>query len=185
MRRIHGAAGIFAIVVAGAVACGGSSSGGATAGSAQVKPQSGSTAAAAVVSTHASPAGTYLTDAKGMTLYLWKADTGSTSTCSGACAQAWAPYTTSGMPQAKGGAQQSMLATSKRGDGSTQVTYAGHPLYYYAGDTNPGDMNGQGSTQFGSAWWVVNPNGSAITASSKGSGGSPSSSPSKSSYSWG
>jgi predicted lipoprotein with Yx(FWY)xxD motif len=171
---------IVGIVLMGAVACGGNSSGGG--GTAQVKSQGNG--AAAIVSTHAGPAGTYLTDGKGRTLYLWKADTGSTSTCNGACAGVWAPYTTSGTPKAAGKAQQSMLGTTSRSDGSTEVTYADHPLYYYAGDSSTGDMNGQGSTQYGNTWWVVAPNGSAITSSGK-SGGSSGSSPSKSSYSWG
>jgi predicted lipoprotein with Yx(FWY)xxD motif len=146
---------------------------------------SGGGGTAAVVSTHSSPAGTYLTDAKGKTLYLWKADTGSSSNCSGPCAQVWAPLTTSGTPQASGGAQQSMLGTTSRSDGSTQVTYANHPLYYYTEDEKAGQMEGQGSNEFGNKWYIVGPSGSAITGSSKGSGSTSSSSPSKSSYNWG
>jgi predicted lipoprotein with Yx(FWY)xxD motif len=174
---------IATVVLAGAVACGSGSSGGNTA---QVKSQGNGTTAGAVVSTHSSPAGTYLTDAKGRTLYLWKADTSSTSNCADACASSWPAYTTNGSPSASGDAQQSLLGTTKRSDGKTQVTYDNHPLYYYAEDENAGDMEGQGSNNFGNKWWIVAPDGSAITASSKGSGDdSPSSSPSKSTYNWG
>ncbi|HET7311109.1 MAG TPA: hypothetical protein VFJ17_07265 [Mycobacteriales bacterium] len=190
MRGIFRTTAVLTAVLTGAVACGSGSSGGSS-GNAQVKSQGGGTAAA-VVSTHAGPAGTYLTDGKGRTLYLWMADSGSTSTCAGPCVKVWAPYTSIGTPKASGNAQQSMLATTSRSDGSTQVTYAGHPLYYYAGDKSAGDMNGQGSDGFGSKWWVVGPDGSAISSSgnsssgsSSGSGGSSGSSPSKSSYNWG
>lgn len=183
MRAILRATTVVAAVLTGAVACGSGSSGG-TGSTAQVKSTGGATSGA-VVSTHSGPDGTYLTDAKGRTLYLWTADTGSTSTCAGPCTKVWEPYTTSGTPQASGDAQQSMLGTTSRSDGATQVTYADHPLYYYEDDKNAGDMKGQGSNEFGSKWWTVGPDGSAITSSSKGSGGSPSSSPSKSSYNWG
>ena len=154
-----------------------------------MQTQSGGGGAAAVVATHSSPAGTYLTDGKGMTLYLWKADTSSSSNCAGPCAKVWAPYTTNGAPNASGGAQQSMLGTTHRSDGSTQVTYANHPLYYYTEDAKAGQMEGQGSNEFGNKWYVVAPSGSAITGSSKGSGSNTGStggaSPSKSSYNWG
>jgi predicted lipoprotein with Yx(FWY)xxD motif len=109
--------------------------------------------------------GTMLVDAQGRTLYLWKADQGSTSTCTGACAQAWPPVTTSGAPHAGHGVKAALLRTSKRSDGTTQVTYAGHPLYRFAGDSGPGQANGQGSDAFGGAWLVVAPGGAAITRS--------------------
>jgi predicted lipoprotein with Yx(FWY)xxD motif len=181
MRGLTRAAAVLPVVLIGAVACGNGSSG----GSAKVQTQGSGGGTAAVVSTHSSPAGTYLTDAKGMTLYLWEADTGSSSNCAGPCAKVWAPFTTSGAPQASGGAQQSMLGTTGRSDGSTQVTYANHPLYYYASDEKAGQMEGQGSNEFGSKWYIVGPSGSAVTGSSKGSGSSGGASPSKSSYNWG
>jgi len=183
MRGLTRSTAIIAVVVAGAAACGGSSSGGNTA---QVKSQSGGSAA--VVSTHSSPLGTYLTDAKGRTLYHWEGDTSSTSSCSGPCAAVWAPYKTSGTPKASGSAKQSMLGTTARDDGSTQVTYADHPLYYYVDDQKAGDMEGEGSKEFGALWTIVAPNGTSITSSGGGSGSSGgSSSPSSSGggYSWG
>ena len=89
------------------------------------------------VDTRTSSLGTFLVDAKGRALYLWDADHGSKSSCSGACAQAWPPLTTTSTPKAGGKAKASLLGTTKRSDGSREVTYAGHPLYYFAGDSDP------------------------------------------------
>ncbi|HET6817240.1 MAG TPA: hypothetical protein VFH66_08465 [Mycobacteriales bacterium] len=183
MHRILRTSAVITAVLTGAVACGSGSSG----STAQVKSKGGATAAA-VVATHSSPKGTYLTDSKGRTLYLWTADSGSSSTCAGPCAKVWAPFTTSGTPQASGSVQQSMLGTTSRSDGTTQVTYADHPLYFYEDDKSAGEMEGQGSDEFGSKWWIVAPDGSAISASGKSSAKPKSSSgstPSKSSYNWG
>jgi len=117
---------------------------------------------ASVVGTKTSSLGTFLVDAKGRALYLWDADHGSMSTCSGACAQAWPPLTATGTPKASGQVKSSLLGTTMRSDGSHEVTYAGHPLYYFAGDSAPKQTNGQGSDSFGSPWWVVSPAGQAI-----------------------
>jgi predicted lipoprotein with Yx(FWY)xxD motif len=106
--------------------------------------------------------GTMLVDGQGRTLYLWKADMGSASTCSGACAQAWPPVTTTAAPRAGQGAKAALLGTTKRSDGTMQVTYAGHPLYRFSGDSGPGQANGQGSDAFGATWLVVAPGGAAI-----------------------
>lgn len=92
-------------------------------------------------------------------------DTSSSSTCSGACAAAWPPVTTKGAPTASGKAVASKLGTTKRSDGTEQVTYSGHPLYYYAGDSKAGQTTGQGNDGFGAKWWLVAPSGSAITGS--------------------
>jgi predicted lipoprotein with Yx(FWY)xxD motif len=151
------------------VACGGSSSsssGGGAYGSSTVAPTPRPAAAAgspATVKTSTGDLGTFLTDAKGRALYLWVADKGSTSTCSGGCAQAWPPLTTTGKPLAGAGTEASLLGTTKRSDGTLEVTYAGHPLYYFAGDAQPGQTTGQASDGFGAAWFVVAPNGKAIT----------------------
>jgi predicted lipoprotein with Yx(FWY)xxD motif len=107
--------------------------------------------------------GPMLVDAQGRTLYLWEADTGPTSTCAGACAQAWPPVTTAASVRAGAGVQSSLLGLVKRSDGSAQVTYAGHPLYRFSGDTAAGQDNGQGSDAFGAQWWAVGPRGAAIT----------------------
>ena len=106
----------------------------------------------------------YLTDGSGRALYLWVADKGSKSVCSGACAQAWPPLTTTGTPSAGGGVKAAELGTTARAGGAKQVTYDGHPLYYYVGDTGPGKTTGQGSPEFGAKWWLVAPSGAAITS---------------------
>jgi predicted lipoprotein with Yx(FWY)xxD motif len=117
--------------------------------------------------------GTVLTNSDGMTLYLFEADTGTTSTCSGDCATNWPPVTTSGNATATMGATSSMLGTTTRDDGSTQVTYNGHPLYTFVGDTSSGQATGQGINAFGGLWYVVNTAGDAVTggSSSGGNGG--------------
>ena|SRR6266571_2250641 len=106
--------------------------------------------------------GMALVDEEGRALYLWEADKNGTSTCTGACAAAWPPVTTSGPPQAGSGVSQSLLSTVKRADGTEQVTYNGHPLYYFAGDTAAGTAKGQGSKAFGAGWYVMNAKGSKI-----------------------
>src|SRR3954449_12400318 len=126
------------------------------------KSSAPSSAPASVVSSKTSSLGTFLVDGNGRALYLWDADHGSTSTCTGACAQAWPPVTTTAIPKAGGAVKASLLGTTKRADGSLEATYAGHPLYTFAGDTRPGQTTGQGSNGFGAPWWVVTPAGKAL-----------------------
>src|SRR4029453_16431974 len=102
-----------------------------------------------------------LVDGQGRTLYLFEADTAGRSNCHGACASAWPPYLSNGDPQAGAGVAGGQLATIP-GAGGAQVTYHGHPLYHYAGDTQPGDTTGQGLDQFGAKWYVVAPDGDRI-----------------------
>jgi predicted lipoprotein with Yx(FWY)xxD motif len=121
-----------------------------------------SASGAATVSTgSASGVGTVLVDSKGMTLYYFEKDKkgGKPSACNGPCAEGWPPLTTSGAAQAMKGVKSSMLGTIKRSDGTTQVTYAGWPLYTYVGDTQPGEDNGTDSKAFGAAWYPLHPNG--------------------------
>jgi hypothetical protein len=96
-------------------------------------------------------------------VYLWAKDTGDASTCTGACAGAWPPVTATGTVTASGSAMASDLGTITRSDGTKQVTYDGHPLYYFAGDSGPGTATGQGSDNFGAKWWLVAPSGSDVT----------------------
>ena len=126
-------------------------------------PAAAASGSVATVKTATGTAGRFLVDAKGRALYLWVADKGPKSTCSGACAQAWPPLITTAKPRAGKGAKASLLGTTKRSGGAHEVTYAGHPLYDYAGDTKPGQTTGQGSDGFGAKWWLVAPNGKAIT----------------------
>ena len=140
-------------------ACGGAAGG--YGGGAAPSSQSG----AATISVQGSSLGQILVDGNGKTLYLFEADTSSQPTCSGACAQAWPPVTTNGAPNAAGGASASLLGTTARSDGTTQVTFGGHPLYSFTGDTKPGDTNGEGSTAFGAGWDVLTATGEKIEKS--------------------
>jgi predicted lipoprotein with Yx(FWY)xxD motif len=102
---------------------------------------------------------------KKMTVYLFEADKGGASACSGACAAAWPPVTTSGSPKSAAGAVAADLGTIKRADGSMQVTYKGHPLYYFVKDKDAGDAYGQGSSAFGASWYTLAPDGKKVDRS--------------------
>ena len=159
-----------------------------TAASAPASPASGAAAGSSasasgntVIETASSSAGTVLTNGSGRAVYLWVKDTGDMSQCSGACAGAWPPVTTTGTVTAAGSAKPSDLGTITRSDGTKQVTYDGHPLYYFSGDSGAGTASGQGSDSFGAKWWLVAPGGgdvtasvSSFTASASGSGSAPS-----------
>jgi predicted lipoprotein with Yx(FWY)xxD motif len=103
--------------------------------------------------------GTILVDSKGFTLYDFHKDKGTMSACYGACAGVWPPLTTSGAPQAMSGAETSKLGTTKRSDGTMQVTYAGHPLYTYTADTKPGEAKGNDVSLYGGQWYALKPSG--------------------------
>ena len=135
--------------------CGGSSSTGA---SQTPTPASAATVAAA----SNAKLGTILVDGSGRTLYLFEADRGTSSTCYNACATYWPPLLTNGAPVAGTGVNPALLGTTKRTDGTIEVTYGGHPLYYVVTDHNPGDASGQGVDNFGAAWDVVGPDGKQI-----------------------
>jgi predicted lipoprotein with Yx(FWY)xxD motif len=105
--------------------------------------------------------GSVLVDADGKTLYVFDNDSGSTSSCEGACASTWPAVATEGDPTAGDGVDAGLLGTTDRSDGTTQVTYDGHPLYTYAADTGAGDTNGQG---VGGIWWVIGGDGQKITS---------------------
>jgi predicted lipoprotein with Yx(FWY)xxD motif len=100
--------------------------------------------------------GSILVDSNGMTLYLFTNDSNNTSTCFDTCATKWPPLLTNGAPIPGTGVTASLLGTFTRPDGTVQVTYNGHPLYYFAKDTAAGDTNGEG---VGSIWYVVTPDG--------------------------
>ena len=101
-------------------------------------------------------------DGSGRTLYLFEADTSNVSTCSGACAQSWPPFVTTGAPQVGAGMNLALVGTTTRSDGAKQVTYNGHPLYYFAGDTQAGDTKGENLHAFGADWYVVSPAGDKV-----------------------
>ena len=135
------------------------------AGASSSSTGAGASAGGTVITTAKSSAGTVLTNGSGKAVYLWAKDTGDMSNCTGACAGAWPPVTTTGTATAAGSAKASDIGTITRSDGTKQVTYDGHPLYYFAGDSGPGTASGQGSDGFGAKWWLVAPTGSDVTAS--------------------
>jgi predicted lipoprotein with Yx(FWY)xxD motif len=168
-----------------AAACGGSSSGGTQSvgtgsGGGGATP---SAVTAATVTTHSGPDGAYLTDGSGRTLYIFSSDKSSTSTCNGDCTKEWPPMTTTNLPAAENAVKAGRLSTSARSDGTHQVTYAGHPLYYFAEDAATGDMKGQGLDDFGGLWSAVTPAGAAVAAAQPSS--EPSSSGGGSTSEWG
>jgi predicted lipoprotein with Yx(FWY)xxD motif len=150
------------VVAAGllAAACGSAASTGS--GGSAGSHASGSTTST-VIASHGGSGGTFLT-AGGRSVYLWAADSMNKSNCAGACAGAWPPVMAKGQVTASGGVKASDLGTIARPGGGKQVTYHGHPLYFFAGDSGPGQTTGQGNDGFGAKWWLVAPSGSKITA---------------------
>jgi len=158
---------IAAIVAVVAITgCGSSSSGSSsTAASAQMGGGSGgSTTAAASNSATTTVAlgktslGKILVDSKGRTLYLFEADKPNMSNCSGACLSIWPAYMSKTKAMAGSGVDAAKIGTTADG----QVTYSGHPLYYYAGDQKAGDTTGQGLDQFGAKWYVLSATGDKV-----------------------
>jgi predicted lipoprotein with Yx(FWY)xxD motif len=133
----------------------------------------GTHGSAAVLSTANGADGSYLVGPSGRAVYLWMADTSSTSNCSGPCAAAWPPVTTSGSPTTSGAAIAGEVGTTTRSDGAVQATYHGHPLYFYSGDSGAGQTNGQSLNEFGGQWWLVAPAGAALTAAASAAPSSP------------
>jgi predicted lipoprotein with Yx(FWY)xxD motif len=136
---------------------------------AQTGAQSGSGRAAApagaansAIGIRSTSLGKILVDAKGRTLYLFEADRPNMSNCSGACLSLWPALTAQGKPKADAGVSAAKIGTIAMNGGKQQVTYNGHPLYYYAADQKPGDTAGEGLNQFGALWDVVAPTGKGI-----------------------
>lgn len=158
--RTWGSAVAGVVAVALAVAgCGGTSSSSTPAPAKQAS--SGASVALA-----SSKLGKILVDSAGRTLYLFEADKGTMSACNGACAAAWPPLKTAGKPIAGPGISAAKLGTTKRSDGSTEVTYNGHPLYTFVSDTAPGQTTGEGTDGFGAGWYVLSAAGTKIEAGS-------------------
>jgi predicted lipoprotein with Yx(FWY)xxD motif len=160
---------LLALIAALAIAgCGSSSSssssesGGAYGGGSTTTAKSppGAESGAAVLTVASAPkVGAVLVDAEGFTVYDFHKDKGTTSSCYGACAQGWPPVLTEGAPTGGEGATSSQLGTTKRKDGTTQVTYAGHPLYTFVEDKKPGEANGNDVSAFGAQWYALKGNG--------------------------
>jgi predicted lipoprotein with Yx(FWY)xxD motif len=161
-RLITTAATVFAAVIL--AGCGGSAATSTGVASPSSSPPASPASAGATVKVATdAKLGQILVDGSGKTLYLFVKDTGTVSTCYTSCAQFWPPIVTTGPPQAGAGAQASLLGTTQRTDGTTEVTYAGHPLYFFLSDQAAGDTKGQGVDGFGGLWWVLDPTGKAIT----------------------
>ena len=151
-------------------ACGGTGCSGSYGTS---NPGSGTPAASgmATVAVANSSRGQILVDSSGRTLYLFEADRAAASSCYDACIGVWPAVVTTGQPVAGPGVNASLLSTTKRKDGTLEVVYNGHPLYYFSGDKKSGDVTGQGLSSFGAAWYVVSPGGTKIDTDSTPSAG--------------
>jgi predicted lipoprotein with Yx(FWY)xxD motif len=170
--------GLVALSTLAIAACGGSSGSNTT--SSHNASATAPTQLSGTVNEASNSLGKILVDSQGRTLYLFQGDKGMKSACSGACAAAWPPLLAKGKPTAGGGVKASLIGTSKRSNGTEQVTYNGHPLYLFKGDQSAGQTNGQGSSAFGAFWYVLSPAGNQITASHSSSGGGSSTSSSSS-----
>jgi predicted lipoprotein with Yx(FWY)xxD motif len=138
------------------------------AGCGSSKSSSSNGGGTADVTVAGSKLGKILVDQSGRTLYLFEADKNGKSTCSGGCAATWPPLRASS-PNGTDGVDGSALATTTRADGSQQVTYHGHPLYYYAGDgTTSGSTKGEGLDTFGGSWYAVDGGGKAVEPAGAG-----------------
>lgn len=173
MIRFYGA---LALILLLSTACGGGSTAASSASPSNTSPPPASPSpvpSSAPVVQHTalgaigSRYGQVLADGQGRVLYLFTADKTGDSTCYDACATAWPPYfTVSGAAfDAMFGASASLTGSITRKDGTVQVTYNGHPLYYFVGDKKPGEITCQAVTEFGGAWYVVDASGNAITKS--------------------
>ncbi|MFC9243055.1 hypothetical protein ACFT7S_03115 [Streptomyces sp. NPDC057136] len=180
MPRIAKAAAVMAVIgllTAAGSGCSDSDNGGSSptksaTKSATKSPTASATAAGGqTVATADNPLGTILVGEDDKTVYLFESDTSIKSTCSGDCAKAWPPVLTDGKPVAGEGAKADLLGTAARGDGGTQVTYNGHPLYYFQDDVQAGDTNGQDSDAFGAKWYVLDASGDKVTKKAEPTGG--------------
>jgi predicted lipoprotein with Yx(FWY)xxD motif len=171
VKRFFPIAALALIAVLAIAGCGGSDSssgsGGAygggeesTTSNASTGSSGGSGGQAAVITAASAPKlGRIIVDSKGFTLYDFHKDKNGESACYGACAKVWPPLLTEGEPQAGEGAMASNLGTTKRKDGTLQVTYAGWPLYTYTADSKPGEANGNDIDSFGAEWYALQPSG--------------------------
>jgi len=167
-RSITFLAGATALAVAALAAAGCASSGGSKANApAPPKTANGRSATVGVANENL---GKILVDSQGRTLYLFERDSGTKSTCTGACAVDWPPLRATGKPTVGSGANASIVATSARSDGKPQVTYNGHPVYLFSGDQKPGDTSGQGVNAFGGLWYALSSAGNQVAASAPSSG---------------
>lgn len=120
------------------------------------------TQANATVSLRKTTLGLILVNSRGHTVYLFAKDRNGKSACNGNCAKFWPPLLSRGKPTAGSGVRASMLGTTRRSDGSSQVTYNKHPLYTYVLDKSAGQVRGEGNSAFGAKWYAVSATGRAV-----------------------
>jgi predicted lipoprotein with Yx(FWY)xxD motif len=145
-------------------ACGSNANGSAT-------PPMTASGQAATIGVTNTGLGNILVNSRGRTLYLFQKDAGTQSACTGACAVNWPPLRANSKVTLGNGAKASLVGTTTRSDGTSQVTYNGHPLYLFVGDHKAGDTNGEGVSAFGGGWFALSSSGSQVTAPASNSGG--------------
>ena len=158
-------AGIAAVAALAIAGCGSSSSAKGDMPSAPAQASSAQATAAAngpKLKLVESDYGTILSNGRGRALYLFTADTGKGSNCSGECAAAWPPYIVKSKPVAGPGVKAGKIGTTRRSDGRLQATYAGHPVYFYVSDNEPGEVLCQAVSEFGGYWYVIRASGQAV-----------------------
>ena len=134
----------------------------AVSGAAAAPARTEAAEARATVTVRSSDFGRIVFDSNGRALYAFTKDPRGRSVCKGACARAWPPYIVTGALRAPAGVERSLLGTTRRADGRRQLTFNGHPLYYYVGDTGPGVVRCQNVFEFGGLWLVVRPGGRLV-----------------------
>jgi predicted lipoprotein with Yx(FWY)xxD motif len=164
MRKVFASAALLAALTLALTACGGGDDeGSGTAATAAPTTTASQEASGATVAVANSKLGDILVDADGRTLYAFTKDKGDQSACSGQCATNWPALI--GTATAGTGAKATLLSTAMQTDGNSQVTYNGQLLYYFAGDTRPGDINGQG---VGNVWFALSGSGDLVKTKTSG-----------------
>jgi predicted lipoprotein with Yx(FWY)xxD motif len=163
MRKAFAGAALLAALTVALAACGGDDGTGSGTAATAAPATTAAQEAGAAVAVATGRLGKILVDADGRTLYAFTKDKGDQSVCSGECASNWPALT--GTATAGTGVQAALLSTSKQANGTTQVTYGGRPLYYFAGDAKPGDTNGQG---VGNVWFAVTADGELVKTAAGG-----------------
>jgi predicted lipoprotein with Yx(FWY)xxD motif len=165
----RGVAGLGAAAVLAVAGCGGSSdgaegdSGAAGAASTTLVSEAAGKAKGPSIKVMRTDYGPILVTGRGRALYLFTSDGGRQSNCYDDCAVAWPPYIVKSKPRAGEGAKAGKIGTTRRSDGRLQATYAGHPLYFYEGDREPGQVLCQAVNEFGGFWYVLRASGKAVT----------------------
>lgn len=167
--------GLSLLAVLGALVIAGCGGGGSSSSGSEMNASSGgegnpvkasqSGSAGTIGATEIEGLGSVLVDSEGMTVYEFTVDNGTMSNCYGGCEKIWPPVTTTGKPSAGEGAMASALGTTKRKDGTEQVTYEGHPLYTFAEDEAPGEANG---SEVEGTWFALNESGAAVKGQATG-----------------